>query len=94
MKQLNQYCPEIVTICPSSAFGEIISTGPKTTSSMILKLMTGKVSAIPPMKFTCADVRDIALAHLRATEKPDAANKRFIISFVGGYTFQELANFV
>jgi dihydroflavonol-4-reductase len=25
MKKLNQYCPEIATICPSVAFGEIIS---------------------------------------------------------------------
>jgi hypothetical protein len=28
----------------------------------------------------CVDVKDVSLAHLRALEKPEAANKRFILS--------------
>ena len=37
------------------------------------------------------DVRDLALAHVRAAERPDAAGKRFFVT-AGYYSNRELAD--
>jgi hypothetical protein len=36
--------------------------------------MTNTLAGIPHISFPSVDVRDVALAHLRALEKPEAAN--------------------
>lgn len=34
---------------------------------------------LPKVKIACVDVRDVAMAHLLALKKPEAANKRFCL---------------
>lgn len=42
--------------------------------------MTGKLFGNPKIKYTITDVRDVALAHLRALEVPEAAGERILIA--------------
>jgi nucleoside-diphosphate-sugar epimerase len=92
MKEQNQYCPEIVTICPSAILGEVIGGGDQTTSTMVRRMMLNEMPGMPPLYFTCVDVKDVALAHLRAITRQNAANQRFILCDKGGYTMLELAD--
>ena len=59
---------------------------------MISKLVLNQMPGIPPIFFCTVDVRDVALAHLRGLERPEAANKRFILSDKSGHTMLELAD--
>jgi dihydroflavonol-4-reductase len=54
-------------------------------------IMNG-IPAYPNININCVDVKDVALAHLRALERPEAANKRFILSQEESITFIEQAN--
>lgn len=44
------------------------------------------------MRMNCVDVKDCSRAHLRALERPEAANKRFILSMKDDLPMVELAN--
>jgi nucleoside-diphosphate-sugar epimerase len=46
----------------------------------------------PNMRMNCVDVKDCSRAHLRALERPEAANKRFILSMKDDLPMVELAN--
>lgn len=48
----------------------------------------------PPAVMGVVDVRDVALAHIRALERDEANGKRFILSSSRAYTWLELADFV
>ena len=52
----------------------MIGSGEQTTSSMIRRMMMNEMPGMPPLYFTCVDVKDVALAHIRAIERPAAAN--------------------
>ena len=51
-----------------------------------------EMPGMPPLYFPFVDVKDVALAHLRAITRPEAANQRFILSDKGGYTMLEIAD--
>lgn len=76
------------TICPPWIFGPSIN--PITSldhlnesTETIWKLINGSAKAVPEIDFAgFADVRDVALAHLRAYENEAAAGQRFL---VGGH---------
>lgn len=42
--------------------------------------MLNQISAYPQINWNMVDVKDVARAHIRAMERPEAANKRFILS--------------
>jgi nucleoside-diphosphate-sugar epimerase len=60
--------------------GEAISSGVETSTAIIRKMMMNELYGYPTARFHLVDVKDCSLAHLRALERPDAANKRFILS--------------
>lgn len=66
-----------------------------TSNQRIANIMTGKAKEeIPPTgTFVWVDVRDLALAHVRASELPAAAGKRFFVT-AGYFTNAEIANIV
>ena len=45
----------------------------------VKNLMTGAMEKIGDDGIACVDVRDVALAHLKAIQVPAAANKRFLL---------------
>jgi dihydroflavonol-4-reductase len=72
----NAQAPELVTICPGFICGPFLSQGSSATTSIsaITQVMNNSLPGIPHISFPSVDVRDVALAHLRALEKPEAAN--------------------
>ena len=72
---------EIVTINPGFVMGPPLSKQSGTSISYMASLMTGKPTMLPNnMHFPFVDVRDAAKAHLLGIKKPEAANRRFILS--------------
>ncbi|KAL9117128.1 MAG: hypothetical protein Q9187_006339, partial [Circinaria calcarea] len=66
-----------------------------TSNQRIRDIMTGKQKdgLSPTGTFLWVDVRDVALAHVRAAELPEAANKRFFVT-AGYFSNKEIANII
>lgn len=71
---------ELVTINPSLVMGPSISGVVCTSLELIKRLMDGSMPLIPRIYIAICDVRDVALAHVRAISKPEAANCRHIVT--------------
>lgn len=87
------------TINPVMVFGpatyrldslENVNTSNAVFSDMILGKME---SGIHPRSFQWVDVRDVALAHVRAIEVPEAAGQRFLAA-AGPYSNYEIAKVI
>ncbi len=69
----------LVVINPTAVFGPLLDrTGGASGSVLIKLLLGGRLPGLPPLAFTMVDVRDVAEAHMRALEVPEAAGERFI----------------
>jgi len=69
----------ITTILPSFVMGAPLDEHYGSSVRKVERLLTSKEPRIPNYGYSCVDVRDIALMHLRAMERPSAsAGKRFI----------------
>lgn len=74
----------LVTINPSLVLGPVYTKGHGRTSPAIIRdLLTGKFPLIPKLGFNYVDVRDVALGHVRALQRPEAEG-RYILSNTGG----------
>ncbi|PVH87941.1 dihydroflavonol-4-reductase [Cadophora sp. DSE1049] len=86
----------LATINPVMIFGpatyHLDSLDNVNTSNTVFRdMIQGKMkSVIPPNAFQWVDVRDVALAHVRAIEVPGAAGKRFLTA-AGPYSNGEMA---
>ncbi len=90
----------ITTMCPPMVFGPIVHylnslEALNTSNQRIRNFITGQAkSEIPDTgTFIWVDVRDLALAHVKAIEVPQAANKRFFIT-VGYFSNKELVEII
>jgi len=86
---------ELAVINPSLVLGPPASPRVDGVSVMtFLALLSGafKETGAPPICTGIADVRDVAVAHVRAIEAPDAAGKRFIISSEKQWSLLDIAN--
>lgn len=89
---------EVSTINPPMVFGPV---HPKlqtldtlnTSNTRIRDMMLGKMKDEVPNSpiLIWADVRDVALAHVRAAERPEAAGKRFFVT-AGYFSNREIAD--
>jgi nucleoside-diphosphate-sugar epimerase len=83
----------ISTILPPMVYGPVIHpvsslAGLNTSSGDIWRLMNGSEKEVPGNGFWAfCDVRDVALAHLKAYESQEAANQRFLVAG-GNYSYQ------
>lgn len=91
---------QISTLCPPLVLGPVvhyfnsldaINTSNQRVRDMIQGKMKEKLSATGIIIWT--DVRDLALAHVRAIELPEAAGQRFFIT-AGYYSNAEIANII
>ncbi|CAF9918922.1 MAG: methylglyoxal reductase (NADPH-dependent) gre2 [Heterodermia speciosa] len=66
-----------------------------TSNQRIRDILLGKAreEIAPTGTFLWTDVRDLALAHVRAAERPEAAGKRFFIT-AGYFSNKEIANII
>ena len=88
----------LATVNPPLVFGPIIHylnslDGLNTSNTRLRNLMLGQSkTAIPDTAtFLWVDVRDVALAHVRAMDRPEAAGKRFFTT-AGNFCHRELAD--
>ena len=49
------------------------------SGSFVVSLMTGKMQSVSSDSCGVVDVRDVALAHLKAIKVEEAVNKRFLL---------------
>jgi nucleoside-diphosphate-sugar epimerase len=69
----------LVTINPTWVLGPIMSKEhARSSPSVIRDLMTGKFPMVPNFYFGMVDVRDVALAHVRALEDPSAQGRHLL----------------
>jgi len=69
---------ELSVINPVGIFGPQLGSTVTSSMQIIQRLMNGDLKATPNMNFGIVDVRDVADAHLRAMEIPEANGQRFI----------------
>ncbi|KAG4435788.1 hypothetical protein IFR05_008732 [Cadophora sp. M221] len=89
----------LATVNPVMIFGpatyRLHSLDAVNTSNTVFRdMIQGKMKlSIPQNSFQWVDVRDVALAHVRAIEVPEAAGKRFL-AVAGPYNNAEMATIV
>jgi nucleoside-diphosphate-sugar epimerase len=82
-KKQNLKCFDLAVINPTFIIGpslhlDVASVG--TSERRILEVLTGRAKKIRCWYVAVCDVRDVALAHLRAAVRPEASGKRHIIA--------------
>ena len=60
--------------------GEAIGGGNETSCTIVRRMMMNEIQGYPNMRMNCVDIKDCSRAHVRALERPEAANKRLILS--------------
>ena len=71
---------EMATINPSFVVGPSLCGPGYTSMKIVADTVTGKHPGMIKVMMNFVDVRDVAVAHIKALETPDAAGKRFITS--------------
>jgi len=71
---------ELVVINPGFVVGPSLRLEPSTSIDFCKYALEGKMPAIPHNIFPTVDVRDVAVAHLRAIKLTEAAGHRFVLS--------------
>ena len=91
---------DIATMNPPLVFGPIVHylnslEALNTSNQRIRDMMMGKAKdEIPPTgTFIWTDVRDLALAHVKAAELPEAGSKRFFVT-AGYFSNREIATII
>ncbi|KAG6353656.1 hypothetical protein INS49_005364 [Diaporthe citri] len=92
---------DLATICNTYTFGPVqrqlpalgaINTSNQRIRDLVLGGMRGGLEPTAPV-FTWADVRDVALAHVRAVTRPEAGGKRFYV-VAGHFSNKRLADLI
>ena len=71
---------ELVTINPCLVVGPSLCGPGYGSQKIVSDMVTGKMPGMGRLMVSLVDVRDVAEAHVRALETPEAAGKRIIIS--------------
>ncbi|MEZ5911302.1 MAG: aldehyde reductase [Paracoccaceae bacterium] len=70
----------LTTINPTFILGPVIDAHYGSSIGVVRRVLRGRDPMMPRLGFPVVDVRDVALAHVRALEVPEAAGQRFIAS--------------
>lgn len=70
----------LTTINPAFVMGPPLDGDFGTSIAVIQRILAAKDPMIPNIGFNMVDVRDVALAHVRALDTPDSAGQRIIAS--------------
>jgi len=82
---------ELSVINPTGIFGPLLSSDVASSLQIIQQLLNGTLKATPQMNFGIVDVRDVAEAHIRAMEIPEAKGQRFILQAGKTLSMHEVA---
>ena len=69
---------ELTVINPGFVLGPLLNNDQGTSGELIRKLMMREMPACPELGFAPVDVRDVALAHRLAMERPEGPGNRYI----------------
>ncbi len=70
----------LTTINPGFIVGPPLDRHFGSSVKLIRRILAGRDPMMPALAFNFVDVRDVALAHLRALERPAAVNQRFVLA--------------
>ena len=82
---------EMVSILPGAMLGPVLEEDFGTSANIVIKILDGKMPAMPKIAFEIVDVRSVAQLLVDAIEKKHAAGNRFMASS-GHMTMKKLAN--
>ena len=71
---------KLTVINPSGVIGPSLTSEISSTQLIIAGLMNGKIPVNLPIHIGYVDVRDVALAHIKALESPNSDGERIILS--------------
>uniref|UniRef100_A0A0D9V1Q1 NAD-dependent epimerase/dehydratase domain-containing protein n=1 Tax=Leersia perrieri TaxID=77586 RepID=A0A0D9V1Q1_9ORYZ len=77
---------EMVTINPAMVIGPLLQPSLNTSAEAILKLINGSSSTYPNVSFGWVNVKDVALAHIRAYEVPSANGRYCLVERVAHHS--------
>ena len=69
---------QLTVINPGFVMGPPLDGHFGSSIGLIRRFLSGKDPMLPDIAFSCVDVRDVALAHLRALERPTTAGLRIL----------------
>jgi dihydroflavonol-4-reductase len=72
--------PELVVINPGFVHGPALDDDLSTSHELFRLMARGVYPAAPKIRFPVAHVRDVAMAHAEALERPAAAGQRYLIA--------------
>jgi len=82
---------EVVIINPGFTVGPVLTKSRSASIEMIVKLITGKVPALPNFSLAMTDVKDVAEAHINALFAQNSNGKRYLIASKTS-TFEKIAS--
>ena len=83
--------PELVVLNPTGIFGPVLGASVGSSAGLVIGLLSGQFAEAPRQSFGIADVRDVAQAHVRALETPEAAGQRFLLTSPPATSWLQLA---
>jgi nucleoside-diphosphate-sugar epimerase len=69
---------ELVVVNPTFILGPTLTTQVRSSLQLTKAMLDGTMPVVPRQRFGVADVRDVAVLHIRAMAAPDAVGKRFL----------------
>ncbi|GBG25588.1 Dihydroflavonol 4-reductase [Hondaea fermentalgiana] len=86
----NPGCFELSVVNPGLVIGPPLSSGDAQSHRIVRRFIMHELPAIPDYSQYVVDVRDVAIGHRLALEKPDADGKRFAL-VAGQISFLQIA---
>lgn len=71
---------ELVVVNPGLVLGPVLRRRSTTSTDLVRMLLCRSVPGSPRLAFAPVDVRDVAVAHRLAMQRPEAAGKRYILA--------------
>lgn len=68
----------LTTVNPGLVLGPVLDSDYGTSLVLIERLLKGQIPALPRAHFVTVDVRDVALIHLRALNRPETGGRRLL----------------
>jgi len=82
---------DLVGINPGAIFGPLLDEDPGPTAAIVVRLLGGKLPAVPRIRMIVVDVRDVAALHVAAMLEPSAGGRRFPVGN-GTYSLMEISD--
>ncbi|UJW84096.1 SDR family oxidoreductase [Devosia sp. SL43] len=71
---------DLAVINPAGIFGPLLDEDPGTSSTLVRRLLDGKLPAVPKLAMSVVDVRDVAALQVDAMTNPAAGGQRCVAS--------------